>query len=80
LRDALGDMNPQKVAEMRRLLFAFAARKPKMVKAKLPLASEEQLASPHSVVLPYKAVAKRLSPAKVALRMPRQRQAVAAAR
>ena len=33
LRDALGDMNPQKVAEMRRQLIAFAARKPTMAKA-----------------------------------------------
>ena len=31
LRDALGDMNPQKVAEMRRQLIAFTARKPTMV-------------------------------------------------
>ena len=35
LRDALGDMNPQKVAEMRRQLIAFAARKPMMVKAQV---------------------------------------------
>src|ERR671933_958790 len=32
LRDALGDMNPQKVAEMRRQLIAFAARKPATTK------------------------------------------------
>src|SRR5437773_2804117 len=32
LRDALGDMNPQKVAEMRRQLIAFAAKKPAMAK------------------------------------------------
>ena len=33
LRDALGDMNPQKVAEMRRQLIAFAAKKPRWSKA-----------------------------------------------
>src|SRR5207302_6551516 len=36
LRDALGDMGPQQVAEMRRALVAFAAQKPQMVKAELP--------------------------------------------
>src|SRR5215510_3554169 len=39
LRDALGDMNPQKVAEMRRQLIAFAVKKPQMVKADLPVAA-----------------------------------------
>src|SRR6186713_1992731 len=33
LRDALGEMNQQKVAEMKRQLIAFAVRKPAMVKA-----------------------------------------------
>jgi RNA polymerase sigma factor for flagellar operon FliA len=32
LRDALGEMNPQKVAEMRRQLIAFAVKKPAMAK------------------------------------------------
>src|SRR5213595_1591312 len=32
LRDALGDMNPQQIAEIRRALVAFVSRKPKMVK------------------------------------------------
>src|SRR3954469_11729973 len=32
LRDALGDMNPQKVAEMKRQLINFAAKKPEMVR------------------------------------------------
>src|SRR6184192_1399492 len=31
LREALGDMNPQKVAEMKRQLLAFAAKKPTYV-------------------------------------------------
>ena len=38
LRDALGDMNPQKVAEMRRQLIAFAAKKPM---AKAPMLAGE---------------------------------------
>src|SRR6202158_2549975 len=33
LRDALGDMNPLKVAEMKRQLIAFAAKKPVMARA-----------------------------------------------
>src|SRR5207237_10794287 len=32
LRDALGEMNPQKVAEMRRQLIAFTVKKPAMAK------------------------------------------------
>src|SRR5882672_10679065 len=59
LRDELGEMNPQKVAEMRRQLIAFAARKPVMVKAQLPAVSAEKIASPHAVVLPYKLITKR---------------------
>jgi len=86
LRDALGDMNPQKMAEMRRQLLAFAAKKPAMAKAQLvrlkPDATmiAETVAAPHSVVLPYKSAAKRPAPAKATLKMPRTRQAVAAAR
>src|SRR5439155_9020546 len=36
LREALGEMNPAKVAEMRRQLIAFAARKPVMAKVEMP--------------------------------------------
>ena len=79
LRDELGEMNPQKVAEMRRQLIAFAARKPVMVKAHLPEASAQNIASAPAIVLPYKLAAKR-APHVKALKMPRQRQAVAAAR
>src|SRR5256885_9343049 len=53
LRDALGDMNPQQVAEIRRALVAFAT-KPKMIRAELPSANAERIASPQAVVLPYK--------------------------
>ena len=55
LRDALGDMNPQKVAEMRRQLIAFAAKKPVMAKvAELQPATMAQSDAPQAVVLPYK--------------------------
>lgn len=74
LRDALGDMNPQHVAEMRRQLVAFAAVKPKM--AKVQPASTQA-----AVVLPYKPAAKRAVAARAPLKVTRlRRQAVAAAR
>jgi hypothetical protein len=65
---------------MRRQLIAFAARKPVMVKAILPEASAEKIASPVAVVLPYKLVNKRPAQVKALLKMPRQRHAIAAAR
>jgi RNA polymerase sigma factor FliA len=80
LRQALGELNPAKVAEMRRQLIAFAARK--MQKVQFTPASlgytAETVAAPHAVVLPYKA-RKHPKPVKATLRMPRQRQAIAAA-
>ena len=84
LRDALGDMNPQKVAEMRHQLIAFAA-KPAMAKANLvPLKADatmtaEKVAPTPAVVLPYKRAAKKPAPVK-ALKVSRQNHAVAAAR
>jgi RNA polymerase sigma factor for flagellar operon FliA len=87
MRDALGDMNPEKVAEMRRQLIAFSATKPmaKVTRAMVPLKANpaytaETVASPHAVVLAYKPASTRPAPAKATLRMPRQRQAMAAAR
>jgi len=80
LRDALGDMNPAKVAELRSQLIAFAARKPTMAKATLQPKPATAGVPVAAVVLPYKPVAKRAAPAKATLRMPRQRQAIAAAR
>src|SRR6266851_3875319 len=80
LRDALGDMNPQGVAEMRRQLIAFAAKKPVMVKAQLTRESAEKIASPQAVVLAYKPASKRPAPAKATLKMAPQRHAIAAAR
>src|SRR6266849_7346721 len=76
LRDALGDMNPQKVAEMRRQLIAFAAKKPVMVKAQLTRESAEKIASPQAVVLAYKPASKRPAPAKATLKMAPQRHAI----
>ena len=89
LRDALGQMNQQKVAEMKRQLIAFTARKPMMAKAALvakapvtfvahPTQTGDAVATAQGVVLAYKA--KRPVPAKAPMKMPRQRQAVAAAR
>lgn len=85
LRDALGDMNPAKVAEMRRQLIAFAVKKPHVVKAETvaPAATPAAVASTHAVVLPYKKAARKIQ-AKAGLRaeprVMRARQAVAAAR
>jgi RNA polymerase sigma factor for flagellar operon FliA len=76
LRDALGEMNPQQVAEVRRQLVTFAA-KPKMIKAELPTA--RKVALPQAVVLAYKPVPKRRTP-RTMLKIGRQRQTVAAAR
>ena len=86
LRDALGDMNPEKMAEMRRQLIAFTARKPMMAKAAIkPLKANarmtaETVAAPHAIVLAYKPATKAPAPLKATLKMPRQRQAIAAAR
>jgi len=55
LRDALGDMNLQKVAEMKRQLIAFAAKKPTMAKVAQPRpAMVAQTEPSQAVVLPYK--------------------------
>jgi RNA polymerase sigma factor FliA len=85
LRDALGDMNPQKIAEMRSQLIAFASKKP-MAKAPMvpmkagPSYAAEMVASPQAVVMAFKPVNKKPAPVKTSLRMPRHRQAMAAAR
>jgi RNA polymerase sigma factor for flagellar operon FliA len=86
LRDSLGDMNPQKIAELRRQLVAFTARKPTMAKAAIkplkanPVMTTELVAPPQAVVLAYKPAIKRPALVKATLKMPRQRQAIAAAR
>jgi hypothetical protein len=91
LRDALGEMNPQKIAEMKRQLLAFAAKKPSLgtrdsgfgIRPFQPTPDSrnptpETVAAPHAVVLPYKV--KKPTPAKASLKVTRTRHAVAAAR
>jgi len=83
LKESLGDMNPQQVAEMRRQLIAFAARKPTMAKAALKQENNAAAESQPAVVLAYKPAAKKAAAAKTALKMSRQRaqqQPIAAAR
>src|SRR6476660_4212361 len=77
LRDSLGEMGPQQVAEMRKAFIEFAAKKPVMAKATLPQPQEERKAQPLGVVLPYKPSARRLVAASAAVRGTRR---VAAAR
>jgi RNA polymerase sigma factor for flagellar operon FliA len=91
LREALGDMNPQKVAEMKRQLLAFAAKKPVAKTDALRMTANtfvaETVAQP-AVVLPYVTPAKgrqivalkKVMPAKASLKVARTRQAVAVAR
>jgi RNA polymerase sigma factor for flagellar operon FliA len=84
LRESLGDMGPQQVAEIRSALVDFASKKPLM--AKVAVARRTADASPAipsmpGVVLAYKPVTRKASPAKAALKPAgRSRQAMAAAR
>jgi RNA polymerase sigma factor for flagellar operon FliA len=80
LREALGEMGPAHMAEMRRALVDFVSKKPKMVKAQLPTRQEETLAPTAGVVLEYKPPARKVVQAKATLRVARPRQAMAAAR
>ena len=82
LRDALGDLGPAQMAEMRLALVEFSAKKP-MAKAHLPQRSDEApaAAAAHAVVLPYKPSAKHHAPSQGgSIRVARGRTAVAAAR
>src|SRR5262249_54854493 len=75
LRDALGDMGPEQVAEMRKALVAFAAKKT-MAKASLPeSAAGSKPAAQPGVVLAYKqpALAKRPVPARASIKIARPR-------
>src|SRR4051812_6282755 len=74
LRESLGEMGPQQVAEMRKAFIEFAAKKPVMAKATLPQVQEEKMAQPHGVVLPYRPSAKRAlaSVAAIPARAPRR--------
>ena len=73
LREALGEMGPAQMAEVRQALVAFT-RKPVMAKADTTPAA-------HGVVLAYKPADKRPQPVRAAIKVaPRQRTAVAVAR
>ena len=83
LRDALGQMHPQQMAEMRKTLIAFASRKLVMAKAAPPSRREEKLAVPRIVVLAYKPASGRALPVRAsikAIKVTRPRHAVVAAR
>src|SRR5262249_26297688 len=58
LREALGDMGPQEVAEVQQALVAFASRKPM---AKAPLRPAVVPAAAPGVVLPYKVTTPKTS-------------------
>jgi RNA polymerase sigma factor for flagellar operon FliA len=93
LRDALGEMGPQQMAEMRKALLSFVERKPAVAKAVVPAVAvppearvkpapavqHEPAASAHAVVIQYKPATRR-TPARQPLKVGRHRQAVAAAR
>ncbi len=84
LRDALGQLRPQQMAEMRKALLAFASRKLVMAKAALPSRREEKLVVPRVVVLPYKPANGRATPVRAAInaaiKVTRPRHAVVAVR
>jgi RNA polymerase sigma factor for flagellar operon FliA len=78
LREALGEMGPQQIAEMRKAFLAFMARRPAAIEAVAGVNAKPG-ATLTAVVLPYKP-AKKLAMARATLKVGRQRQAVAAAR
>ena len=75
LRESLGEMGPQQVAEMRKALLDFASRKPVMAKVARPVRGAQP-----AVVLPYTKANRRPAAVRAPLKVARQRQAVAAAR
>ena len=87
LRDALGDMGPEHVAELKKALLTFAAKKP-MAKVGVAaqtgqpgMAAEAAHSTQPGVVLVYKPAGKRSTPQRAAMKVTRQqRPAVAAAR
>jgi hypothetical protein len=79
LRDSLGEMGPQQIAEMRKALITFTVKKPMMAKATLPQPHEERLATPRGVVLPYKpATTTRRVPAPAPAPLPAPKRVAAA--
>ena len=63
LRDALGNITPDYLADVQSALVEFASKKAAMAKATLPEARGERPASRPGVVLPYKRTTKRAVPA-----------------
>jgi RNA polymerase sigma factor for flagellar operon FliA len=88
LRESLGDMNADSVAEMKRELIDFATKKPELVKvapARRTAVVVPAPAAAAAVVLPYKQPApaprqRAAAAAKAPLRVARQQRAVAVAR
>jgi RNA polymerase sigma factor for flagellar operon FliA len=78
LRESLGEMGPQQIAEMRKAFQAFMARRPVAPEPVL-VANAKPGATLSAVVLPYKP-GKKLAMAHATLKVGRQRHAVAAAR
>lgn len=85
LRDALGEMGPEQVVELKKALLTFTAKK-QMAHAALPAGQQTLVAQPaadasKAVVLAYKPSQKRATPARAGLAAAsKPRQAVAAAR
>jgi hypothetical protein len=88
LREALGEMGPTQMVEMRQALIAFT-RRPTMAKAEIASAQPAAAAAPRrdektaaqGVVLPYKPALEKRQPVRAALKLrPRQRAPIAAAR
>ena len=87
LRDALGDMGPEQMAELKKALLTFTAKKP-MAKATLSSGAEQTVQLEHgeaakAVVLAYKPGLKRANQARATLgsgsrKSPRQAEAPAA--
>jgi RNA polymerase sigma factor for flagellar operon FliA len=77
MREALGDIGPDRAGEIRQALVAFATRTPVMAKASI---ASQKTMLPAAVVLPYKPPQKRPSVRATLKMTPRPRPAIAAAR
>jgi RNA polymerase sigma factor for flagellar operon FliA len=80
MREALGDMGPERAGEMRQALVAFATRTPAMAKATIVRQKTTTMTLPQAVVLPYKPPCTRPSVRATLKMTPRPRPAMAAAR
>jgi len=83
LRDALGNMGPQQVSELRRALVEFAAKRPVMAKAALPETAAPASPAPaaaaaKAIVLTYRPGAKRMASVRTPVKIDRRGTAVAA--